>query len=162
MGVQGAKRSRYFPSSPDALLRKLVEKNPKATDSELEDLFEEQVLKHGGSLLSAIIAYWFANRHRALVREMTPAAVLRARKERGEKRLQQQVETVKRAAVAKIARTLLDRFAPACGKKIGDMTKEDCIREGGWYTTLATKLRARQTVKQARLTDAELWALYNS
>jgi hypothetical protein len=162
MGVQGAKRSRYFPDSPDALLRKLVEQNPRATETELEEAFEEAAMKYGGAILSAIVAYWFANRYRALVRELTPIGVTRARKARSAQRLASQVEAVKKAAVATIARTILDKVAPACGKQVRDMTKEDCKREGGWYMQLAAKLKSRQTVRQAKLSDAELWALYQS
>ena len=69
LGVTGAKRSRYYPESPDALLRKLVEQHPSATETEIEELFEENALKYGSSILSAIIAYWFANRYRALMQE---------------------------------------------------------------------------------------------
>lgn len=162
MGVQGAKRSRYFPDSPDALLRKLVEQNPAATEAELEEAFEETVTQCGGEILSAIIAYWFANRYRALVRELTPVSVVRARKAVGEKRIASQVQMVKQAAVAKIARSLLDKVAPACGKPLKEMTKEDCQHEGGWYMRLAGKLKPGQTVQKARLTDKALWDLYVS
>lgn len=160
MGVQGAKRSRYFPDSPDALLRKVVEANPNATETELEEIFEEQVLKYGGDIISAIIAYWFANRYRALVRDLTPVSKRRQQKAAKEKIIQERAQIVKKAAVAKIARTLLDSTAPACGKQISKMTKEDCRREGGWFMSLAKKLRPRQTVQQANITDEELWAIY--
>jgi hypothetical protein len=162
MGVQGAKRTRYYPKSPDAVLRRLVEKHPNATEAELEDAFEEKVLKLGGSILSSIIAYWFANRYRALVRELTPIAVVRSRKAAKEARIKDEVEVVKRAAIAKIGRTLLDKIAPGCGKKLSDMTKRDCEREGGAFVTLAAKLKPGQTVKQAKISNDQLWDLYNS
>lgn len=161
MGVQGAKRSRYYPDSPDALLRKLVEKNPEATETELEALFEDHALKYGGQVLSAIIAYWFANRYRALVRELIPVVERREKKAIQEKRTREQVDIIKKAAVAKIARTLLDKIAPVSGKQVQSMTKQDCLREGGWFMRLATKLRGNQTVGQTKITDDDLWKLYN-
>ena len=162
MGVQGAKRSRYYPDSPDALLRKIVERNRSATEVEIEELFEEQVLKYSGTVLSAIIAYWFANRYRALVHELTPISVRREKKAAAEKALLAKVEVVKKATVAKIARILLDKTVPGCGKPLADMTREDCNREGGWYIKIASKLKRGQTVRDAHITDDELWKLYTS
>ena len=72
------------------------------------------------------------------------------------------VEEVKKAAVATIARTLLDKVAPACGKPIREMTKADCAAEGGWYMRLAEKLGAKETVGEAGLTDDQLWDLWSS
>ena len=161
MGVQGAKRSRYHPSSPDALLRKIVEKNSSATESELEEIFEEQAKKYEASVIPAIIAYWFANRYRALVRELTPVEETRKKKAAREAKAAREVKMLKKAAVGKIGRVLLDKVAPACGKQLRDMTKQDCRREGGWYMALAGKLKRGQTVKQASITDEELWGIYS-
>ena len=91
MGTQGAKRSRYFPDSPDALLRKIVERHADSLESEIEEAFEAAALKHGGEILSAIIAYWFANRYRALVKEQVPVAVQRKQKAALELRFKEQV-----------------------------------------------------------------------
>lgn len=161
MGVQGAKRSRYFPDSPDALLRKIVEENPRALEAELEEKFEEAVLKYGGQILSAIIAYWFANRYRALRIQLTPPSVRRAMQTATAAKTRETVEAKAKAVVTTVARTLIDKMAPACGKPVRDMTKQECEREGGWFLKVATKLKPRQTVGQA-LTDEELWALYRS
>lgn len=162
LGVQGAKRSRYHFTSPDALLRSIVDNNRDATMNELEELFDAEARRYGGELLSAIITYWFANRYRALMRERVPPSVIRKRKAHHEKQESVTVAALKKATVAAVGRKILNKIAPACGKRVENMTKEDCCKEGGWYLMLAAKLQPNQTVKQAGLTDEELWELYNA
>lgn len=162
LGTLGAQRARYYPNSPDYLLRKLVETNPKMTETELEALFEGEALSAGQPILSAIISYWFANRYRALMQERIPPAVRRAHRLAREQIMRVRVDELKKATIGKVARTLLDKIVPGCDKPLRDMTRADCEREGGWYMRLAQKLSPKQTVGSAGLTDEQLWELYSS
>lgn len=160
-GEQGAKRQSWYPSNPRALLKGLIDDNPKASEATLKRMLKEVLLQEQ-DYLDAVVDYWFGNNLRSIVAEEPapkrprPAAAAKI------------VNDVKKNVIAHIERStklaLLDLVLPN-GKKLRNATGADCKglapKIGVWLGQVARKLQPSQTVGKV-LSEKEVREIYDA
>lgn len=166
--LYGAKAQSRRRANPRSVLQEILENNPTTDDTTLEEMTLEALRDHEDTedLFGCIFEYWFTNNLRSLrLYAVTPrqkkevVAKTRANKKRTEK----VVSVVKANIVAKInqaAESLFNSVLPT-GKTLANSTGSELKKIGGVYSTLAKKLKAGQTVKDA-FSAEQVWAIYNT
>lgn len=153
-GIQGAKRARWREVNPWKLLRQVAEGVPNAEKEELWSAFWEEA--QGSDYIEAIARYFFDNAFVSLMKgqdDESPGKRPKGGKGKpSSEGLEAEVET--RAIL------LLNLTTPN-GKILGDCTKTDCKRLGGWYRELAKLVPVGKTVGQS-LTEAKVRRLWNA
>lgn len=139
-GRTGAKRQSFSPQNPRSILLKLIADHPHETnqdeDAILEMLWDE--VKGDEEALRTICLYWGTNNYRSIVYAARPEPA------------RADVEQAK----LKIVKRLMVWIAPN-GKMLKDCNKADCMKAGGWLTTIGKKLKANQKVSEV-FSEADL------
>jgi hypothetical protein len=117
-------------SNPRALLGSIIEEHG-THEAKVWRLFDKKIKQQSGEAYrNAIIKSWFTFNFRSLTAphsDSTQADV--------------------GAAVTKLKRGLLEQTVPLIGKLLGDCTREDCAKAGGWLQLIAARLGPNQVVR---------------
>ena len=155
-GVTGAKRQSWRTLSPRDVLEKLISQHPKDTESDLLKRFTDLVVEDQDRLV-IIIEYWFANNYRSLTKQ-SPAW---RREKIGVLAKTKEVVEVKKAIVSAIkekADIMLLKLITPNGKPLGKCTGAECIKFGGWFVKVGTKVGATKIVDSV-LTEKSIRAM---
>lgn len=160
-GKNGAKRASWKRDNPREVLFRLLEKNPDASEDELADECWE-IIRDDLGQLQTVYEYWFANNYRSLIRGAASPAERQARRSEKDKEVAAIAKNVSQKVAAIVearVQITLATIMPT-GKMLRDSTKEELQSIGGWALAVANKLKPGQTVAGARLTAAQISALY--
>lgn len=157
-GVKASKRASWRETNPRAVLRKLFEDNPSASQSEVWQLFLGEC-RSDDDLGEAAWRYCFdagfaAFRQRPPGSAPSPSPSPSPKAKNAvheEQELQTRIER-------EVEIALLQLPMPN-GKTLGECTGPDCVRFGLWYQQLAPKIPAHKTVADV-FTEKQLRALW--
>lgn len=154
-GIYGAKVQSWREHSPRALLKRLVDANPRADKEDLRDLFIRALGRSSGAkYIEAVADYWFNGNYQSLLAPATrPPSAAEKREQR------QRIDTIKETIAARI---MLD-WVLLNGKKLRDCTRQECgvqsRRLGPWLNKIASRVPRGKTVGDV-LSEAQVRALY--
>lgn len=152
-GVYGAKVQSWRVANPRALLKEIIDKNPRASRETILASFSEKV-RANEEMLETVIEAWGANNYNSLIKQDAHNPLAR----------RAQVEEIKAAAVKRIrqeaAIILMDMQMPT-GKRLRDCNAVECKKAGGWHIKIAAKLKPGQTVGSV-FSESQLRKLFSS
>jgi hypothetical protein len=152
LGKTGAKRQSWRPTSPRALVLRLIRRYPRESRDELMERYVAQASK-SAELVEAGLQYHFTNMFQAATRNgrtkpsREQVAALEAR-----------VIAQTRAVVARQAADYLMTSVMPNGKELGACTGAEVTVFGGWMRGIAAKINATDTVR-SKLTEGDLRAI---
>ena len=138
------------------MIAKIIEQSPKGSEKDWYKAFWNQIADEPDSLQIAA-RYYFANAVSAYLRaRRTESAAIKAAKIKEKTEIAK--AKFKRRLQREISIVLLTMDTPN-GKMLGECTKADCLKLGGWYVELARKIPPRKTVADT-LTEDQLQIIW--
>jgi len=172
-GMLGAKRASWRRGNTRKLLLQIMEKHPRATEAKWQSLFLDAIkedaqrwmegeIDNENSLFITTVYSHFANVKVAVDRgaeRPDEPEVKVARKVEQEKAVLKIKERVTQRVFDE-ARIMVLQLDTILGKKLGECTKAELERLGGWHSQLAKLVTAKKRLKDCASED-QAWALWN-
>jgi len=140
---QGAKEQTWVPDNPRALLKRIYDENPNATETALRALLLEAVNRDPLKYTDGFVAYWFGPNFRSLIQP--PLQI-------------QKKKTLSLDAIAYLESKLLDRVL-SNGKPLRACTFGEVAKESGWLKALS-KLGKPSEIVGEKLTLDQVAAVW--
>lgn len=159
IGTMGAYRQTWRKGNPRSLLQTIINKNPKADEKKIHQLFWEEI-EDDKELLRACVEYWLDHNYRSIIfasTAPTPEQIRRKQTERTEG-VKAATNKLKERIEFETKRRLLDWIMPN-ERRLGDCTGKECRLFGGWLGEVGKKVPANSTVRQV-LSEEQLQKLW--
>lgn len=166
-GELGAKRQSWHRANPRETLKRVIDENPEASESELLELHWHFLARdidfndtEKEELFRTIHEYWFSNNYRSIKKGRKSPT--KEAKEENNKQILENVTVLRKELTQKIDEKVHIKFLEILtpnGKVLRDCTKEDCADASGWFTRIAARLRPKQIVGDV-LTENQLRLIY--
>jgi hypothetical protein len=159
IGVTGAKHQSWQRANPRDMLKRLIEKNPKANKDELFNLFCEAV-ENEPMIIEVIIEYWYINNYQSLMAPRLTAKVATAYRREA---ITTALKARATAVIEKKAKIILLDMVMPSGKKLRDTTFAACAelgeRMGQWLSDLSVMGAPNQKIGSV-LTEDQVRQVY--
>ena len=152
-GMQGAFRQTWRKGNPRALLKTLLEKNPKADATAIYKMFWEEI-QDDKDLVRDIVGYWLDHNYHSLKQAEMPIK----NKQAAQKQKAAAVEQLKERIHQESKIILLDLLMPN-SKRLADCTGAECGRFNGWMAQLANTVPPNKTVGSV-LSEDQIYQLW--
>jgi hypothetical protein len=158
-GTTGAFRSTWRKGNPRSLLQAIINKNPKADEPRIHELFWREV-EDDKELLRSCVEYWCDHNYRSLIQSIsTPAEIEKTARARAE-RAQTEASKIRARVVVEAKQLFFDWLMPN-NKKLADCTGTECRQFGGWLSKVAKKVPAKSLVREV-LTEQQLRKIWSA